>query len=99
MRTFLTLILNLPTLILPCVFDTPRLPDDGNFDFSRVFQLLFYAVGYAPGHVLCFKIGHFFRRDEDAYLSASLQGVCLFDAGEGGSDSFEFRKTLQIVLN
>ena len=85
--------------LLPGKLDNSRLPDDVNFDFSGIFEVLFYLESDISRHIFGFDVRNLVRFDENAYFSARLESVSLLDALKSGRDGFQITQTLDVVLD
>ena len=77
-----------------CVVDGTGLSEHVDLDLAGIFQLVFDLLGNIVREDGELIVGNLFGVDDDADLTACLNGKGLFHAGEGIGDLFQFLQTL-----
>src|SRR5690625_642938 len=83
---------------LACVLHGPRFPDDGDLHLPRVLHVLLDAVGYVARQENGAGVVHLLGLDDDAYLTAGLDGVAFLDTREAGGDALQPFEPLEVGL-
>ena len=75
------------------------LADDVDLDLSRIFQLIFNALGDLAGEHIGALVGDVLRLDHDAHLAAGLNRERLFHAREAVGNLLQLFETTDVVLD
>ena len=86
-------------MVLFCVIDGAILADEVHLDLTGIFQIGFKALGNIVGDNDHLIIADQLRLNDDANLTAGLNGKGIFYAGEGVGDFFQLLQTFDIVFD
>ena len=86
------------TVILFCVIHLAVLTNQHDLDLTRIFQLIFNALGNVAGEEYHIVIVDLFGLDHDADFAAGLDGKAFFNAFKTGGNLFKLLQTLDVGL-
>src|SRR5438552_1407011 len=81
-----------------CIFHRPRLADDSDLHLSGVIQLLFNGLGDDAADADGIAVGGLGGIGDDAHLSAGLDGIGVFDAGETRGDRLQLLEPFDVLF-